>query len=168
MTGVLVLNASFEPLHVVSVRRALLLLLKEKAELIEAAEQTLRAPEQEFPWPLVIRLVTYVRIPSRLTLPLNRRTVFMRDEFTCQYCGRQPGRAHLTLDHIMPRSRGGALTWENVVAACSPCNQRKGSRLLSECGMLLRRPPFRPRFLAVALMGEAATHEIWAKYLPAA
>ncbi len=108
MSGVLVLNASYEPLHIVSVRRALVLLLKEKAELVEAAERTLRSVEEAHPWPLVIRLVSYVRIPQRLTLPLNRRNVFIRDEFTCQYCGRQPGRAHLTMDHVIPRSRGGA------------------------------------------------------------
>lgn len=165
MSGVLVLNASYEPLHVVSVRRAILLLLKDKAEVVEAAQRTFHALHTEYPVPLVIRLVTYVRIPHRLTLPLNRRNVFIRDEFTCQYCGRQPGRAHLTMDHVIPRSRGGGFTWENIVAACGNCNQRKGNRLPKEIGMTPRRAPFRPRFLAVALLGEAPGNEIWAKYI---
>lgn len=165
MSGVLVLNASYEPLHVIPLRRAMVLLLKEKAEIIEAAERTLRATRAEYPVPLVIRLVTYVRIPHRLTLPLNRRNVFVRDEFTCQYCGRQPGRATLTMDHVIPRSRGGGFSWENIVTACPTCNQRKGNRLPKECGMFPRRPPFRPRYLAIALLGDSSAHEVWSKYL---
>lgn len=165
MSGVLVLNASYEPLHVVSVRRAIVLLLKDKAEVIEAAERTFRALHHDVQVPLVIRLVTYVRIPHRLTLPLNRRNVFVRDEFTCQYCGRQPGRANLTMDHVIPRSRGGDFSWENIVAACGACNQKKGNRLPKECNMIPRRAPYRPRFLAVALLGEAPGHEVWAKYI---
>lgn len=166
MTGVLVLNASYEPLHVISLRRAVVLLLKEKAEIVEAAERKLRAVQHEFPLPLVIRLVTYIRIPRRLTLPLNRRNVFIRDDYTCQYCGRQPGRSLLTMDHVVPRSRGGGLTWENIVTACMNCNQRKGNRLPEECNMLLRRQPFRPRYMAIALFAEARDHEVWAKYIP--
>ncbi len=165
MSGVLVLNASYEPLHVISIRRAVVLLLKEKAEIVEATERTLRAAEREYPVPLVIRLVTFVRIPHRLSMPLNRRTLFARDEYTCQYCGRQPGRARLTMDHVVPRSRGGMLTWENIVAACSTCNQRKGSRLPHECGMEPRRKPFRPRYMAVAFLGEAQGYEAWSKYI---
>lgn len=165
MSGVLVLNASYEPLHVVSVRRAIVLLLKEKAEVLEAAERTFSALSESYPVPLVIRLVTYVKIPHRLTLPLNRRNVFIRDEFTCQYCGRQPGRALLTMDHVVPRSRGGGFTWENIATACANCNQRKGNRLPKEANMHLRRTPFRPRFLAVALLGDSPSHEVWAKYI---
>lgn len=164
MTGVLVLNASYEPLHVVSVRRAITLLLKEKAEIIEATERTLRAARREFPIPLVIRLLSYIRLP-RLTLPLNRRTLFARDGYTCQYCGRQPGRALLTMDHMLPRSRGGTLTWENMVTACTSCNQRKGSRTPQECGMFPLRPPTRPRYMAVLLIGDSPTTNGWSKYL---
>jgi 5-methylcytosine-specific restriction endonuclease McrA len=165
MSGVLVLNASYEPLHIVSLKRAVVLLLKEKAEIVEAAERTLRAAQGEYPMPLVIRLVTYVRIPHRLMLPLNRRNVFARDQYTCQYCGRQPARARLTLDHVLPRSRGGELTWENIVTACAVCNQRKGNRLPHECGMELLRKPFRPRYMAVAFLSEAQVHDVWAKYI---
>jgi 5-methylcytosine-specific restriction endonuclease McrA len=165
MSGVSVLNASYEPLHVVSLRRAIVLLLKDKAEVVEAAQRTFNALHHAYPVPLVIRLVTYVRIPHRLTLPLNRRNVFIRDEFTCQYCSRQPGRVHLTMDHVIPRSRGGGFSWENIVTACASCNQRKGNRLPKECGMTPRRAPYRPRFLAVALLGEASGNEVWSKYI---
>lgn len=143
MGNVLVLNASYEPLSVVSVRRAIVLLLKEKAELVEAAEAYLRAEQQAFRVPLVIRLVCYVRIPMHLSLPLSRRTVISRDHYTCQYCGCQFGRSDLTLDHVVPRSRGGATAWENVVAACRGCNQRKGNRTPDEAGYALLSVPDR-------------------------
>jgi 5-methylcytosine-specific restriction endonuclease McrA len=99
MSQVLVLNATYEPMNVVSVRRAVLLLLKEKAELVEAAEAQLRSERMVLPVPLVIRLVYYVRIPKRFSLPLSRRTVMARDHYACQYCGAQPGKAYLTIDH---------------------------------------------------------------------
>jgi len=116
--SVLVLNATYEPLSVVSVRRAVVLLLKEKAELVEAAEAELRSQNLTIPRPLVIRLVYYVRIPYRVSIPLTRRMVLARDHYTCQYCGKQPPRKELTVDHILPRSRGGNTTWDNVVTAC--------------------------------------------------
>ncbi len=163
--GVLVLNASYEPLNIVSVKRAIVLLLKEKAELVEAAKSKLRAERLAFDWPLVIRLVTYVPLPRRLPLPLSRRVILARDMFTCQYCGTQPPRADLTIDHVLPRSRGGATSWENVVAACSQCNRRKGNRTPEEAGMHLLSVPARPRFIAVVLLGEAQAHEAWYKYL---
>jgi 5-methylcytosine-specific restriction endonuclease McrA len=163
--GVLVLNASYEPLNIVSVKRAVVLLLKEKAELVEAAKAQVRAERLAFDWPLVIRLVTFVPIPRRLPLPLSRRTVLARDLYTCQYCGAQPGRAELTVDHILPRSRGGATTWENVVAACGGCNRRKGNRTPDEAQMRLLSTPSRPRFVAVVMLTESHAHEVWQKYL---
>lgn len=165
MNGVLVLNATYEPLNIVSVHRAIVLLLKEKAELIEASRAKLRAERISFDVPLVIRLVTYVPIPRRLPLPLSRRTVLARDMYTCQYCGVQPGRQELTVDHVLPRSRGGATSWENVVAACGPCNRRKGNRTPEEADMQLASTPSRPRFVAVVLMGEASAQDVWQKYL---
>src|SRR5581483_4478126 len=165
VNGVLVLNASYEPLNIVSVQRAIVLLLKEKAELIEAAQAKIRAERIQLDMPLVIRLVTYVPIPRRLPLPLSRRTVLARDVYTCQYCGSQPGRNELTIDHIVPRSRGGTTSWENVVTACGPCNRRKGNRTPDEAGMKLLSTPGRPRFVAVVLLGEANAHEVWSKYL---
>lgn len=165
MGSVLVLNATYEPLHVVSVKRAVVLLLKEKAELIEAAETRLRAERIEVPVPLVIRLVTFVRVPRRFNLPVSRRTVLSRDNYTCQYCGAQPGKDQLTIDHVLPRSRGGDHIWENVVTACGPCNRRKGDRTPDEAGMPLPRSPYRPRYIAVTLLGNANRRDVWEKYL---
>ena len=165
MTQVLVLNATYEPMNVVSVRRAVLLLLKEKAELVEAAEAYLRSERVVLPVPLVIRLVYYVRISRRFALPLSRRTVMARDHYTCQYCGVQPGKAGLTIDHILPRSRGGDTIWENVVTACGPCNRRKGSRTPEEAGMQLIQPPSRPRYLAITLLAGASAPQEWEKYM---
>jgi 5-methylcytosine-specific restriction endonuclease McrA len=163
--SVLVLNATYEPLSVVSVRRAVLLLLKEKAEIVEAAEAELRSEHVRMPMPLVIRLVYYVRIPHRLSLPVTRRTVLARDHYTCQYCGRQPSRKDLTVDHILPRSRGGHTAWENVVTACQRCNGRKGNRTPEEAGMRLLSPPVRPRYVALTLVEGSETRHVWDKYM---
>ncbi len=163
--AVLVLNATYEPLNIVSVRRAILLLLKEKAELVEAAEAHLRAEQLSLPVPLVIRLLAYVSVPHRLTLPVSRRTVLARDHYTCQYCGGQPGKSQLTVDHVVPRSRGGTTTWDNVVVACGPCNRKKGNRTPEEASMTLRSRPSRPRYVALILVEESRANEVWQKYL---
>ena len=165
MNPVLVLNATYEPLNVVSVRRAVLLLLKEKAEIVEAAEAWLRSEQMALPVPIVIRLVYYVRLPRRFSLPVSRRTVMARDHYTCQYCGGQPGKARLTVDHVVPRSRGGETHWENVVTACGPCNRRKGNRTPEEARMMLRCRPRRPRYLALSLLEGPGAPEVWNKYM---
>ena len=165
MNHVLVLNATYEPLNVVSVRRAVLLLLKEKAQIVEAAEAWLRSERLVLPLPLVIRLVYYVRIPRRFSLPLSRRTVLARDQYRCQYCGAQPGKAHLTVDHVVPRSKGGKTCWENVTTACGPCNRRKGNRTPKEAGMPLQRQPRRPRYLALTLLEGTSRPQAWNKYM---
>lgn len=161
---VLVLNASYEPLQLVSVRRAIILVLQEKAELVEAAEQQLRARNISFDTPIVIRLVRYIKIPRRLRLPCSRRGVLARDRETCQYCGIQPGRTQLTVDHVKPRSQGGLTVWENVVTACRDCNHRKGGRTPDEANMVLLSKPRQPQYVAFALLGELERHEIWRKY----
>lgn len=161
---VLVLNASYEPLQLISVRRALILLLQEKAELVEAAMQQLRAQSVTYSVPLVIRLVRYIRIPRQLRLPCSRRAVFARDRETCQYCGQQPGRNNLTMDHVIPRSQGGQTTWENVVTACRDCNHRKGGRTPEQANMVLLSTPRQPQYLAFALFGELERHDVWRKY----
>jgi 5-methylcytosine-specific restriction endonuclease McrA len=161
---VLVLNASYEPLQLVPVRRAVVLLLQEKAELVEAAEQKLRARSISLDVPIVIRLVRYIKIPRRLRLPCSRRGVIARDRDVCQYCGTQPGRSHLTVDHVLPRSRGGATSWENVVTACRDCNHRKGGRTPEEANMVLLSVPRQPQFVAFALLGELERHDVWSKY----
>jgi len=159
-----VLNATYEPLSVVSVPRAIHLLFSKKAELIESSHITIRSANYVMPVPVVIRLHYYVKIPHNLPLPLSRRALLMRDDYTCQYCGVQPGKEHLTMDHILPRSRGGRTDWENVATACAPCNRRKGNRTPEEANMKLRKPPTRPRFWSMALMTSPG-NDVWRKYL---
>ena len=161
---VLVLNASYEPLQLISVRRAVVLLLQEKAELVEAAAAQLRARALSLTVPLVIRLLRYIRLPRRLKLPCSRRSVFARDREVCQYCGTQPGRAQLTMDHVVPRSQGGTTCWENVVTACRDCNHRKGGRTPEQASMLLLTTPRQPQYLGFELLGELERHDVWRKY----
>jgi 5-methylcytosine-specific restriction endonuclease McrA len=148
---VLVLNAGYEPLSLVSVRRAVVLLLREKAELIEATQQLLRSAHHAQPIPLVIRLVHYVRLPHR-RVPATRAAVMLRDLNTCQYCGTAPGRDELTVDHVIPRSRGGSHSWQNLVTACKRCNQKKGSQMPEEALMHLMRKPYEPTYVALVLL----------------
>jgi 5-methylcytosine-specific restriction endonuclease McrA len=148
---VLVLNATYEPINVCTVRRAVVLLLKSKAEVIEHAEWKLHSATSTMERPVVIRLVTYVRIPRDThRRRITRRAVFARDDWTCQYCG---SRSNLTVDHVVPRSRGGGSSWDNIVASCAPCNRRKGNAPLRQSGMHLVRQPKAPHpsvFIAVA------------------
>jgi 5-methylcytosine-specific restriction endonuclease McrA len=161
---VLVLNASFEPLNVCSLRRAHVLVWKGKAEILENLERPLRSASSTFERPHVIRLMTYVRVPRGVTRRISRRVLFARDGWQCAYCG--SGSNRLTLDHVVPRSRGGASVWENVVASCAPCNHRKGDRLLEETSMTLRTTPRPPT--PVLFIRLAAEHipESWRRYLP--
>jgi 5-methylcytosine-specific restriction endonuclease McrA len=162
MAQSLILNATYEPLSIVSVRRAIVLLVRDKAELVHAREQTWSSEHLIVPVPSVVRLRRYVRVPYRRRTPLNRRAVFARDQGRCQYCGRSAE----NLDHVVPRSRGGTHTWENVVAACRPCNTRKGDRTPREAGMGLDRTPQIPRSHGWLLIGlSTAPHPSWAEYL---
>ncbi len=138
---VLVLNLNYEPLGVCTARRAVGLLLVGKARMVLNGRGVLRAAQGTIPLPSVIRLTYYVHRP-RPTIPLTKREIFRRDNYTCQYCGRQGGK--LTLDHVIPRHRGGTFSWENLVTACAACNQRKGDRTPEEAGMPLLRPPGPP------------------------
>ena len=166
MSRVLVLNASFEPLSLISVQRAVVLLLREKAEAIENdVSKCLHSERISFPVPLVIRLVHYVALPRRLKIPLTRKTLLSRDEYMCQFCGSTTG--PLTIDHVLPRSRGGATSWENCVAACLRCNHRKGNKTPEEAGMHLRSRPKRPDFthMAFVILGEARNNEVFQRYI---
>jgi len=136
----LLLNATFEPLRVLPVRRAVVLVLKEKAEVVARDGEVMRAERIQVPVPTVVRLTHYVRVPYRSTVPLTRRSVFLRDGHRCQYCN---GPAE-NLDHVIPRSRGGAHAWDNVVAACRNCNSRKKDHLLGETPLRLARHPVAP------------------------
>lgn len=158
------LNVTYEPLSVVPVPRAIHLLMIERAELVEASDAVIRSEHMRLPVPQVIRLLHYVRVPHNLPLPLSRRALLLRDNYTCQYCGSQPGRENLTIDHVIPRSRGGRTEWENVVVACGACNRKKGNRTPEEAGMRLLHKPHRPRFWAMALL-TMATNDVWRKYL---
>jgi 5-methylcytosine-specific restriction endonuclease McrA len=160
----LVLNATFEPLCVVSDRRAVVLVMKAKAEVVHASDEALHAERVTFPIPSVIRLTHYVKVPFRARAALNRRAVFARDGHRCQYCGA----AAENIDHVVPRSRGGTHTWENVVAACRPCNTRKEDRLLDETGLSLRRRPAAPKELTWIIVAVGSVHPHWEPYLGAA
>src|SRR5256885_3948386 len=143
MSGrVLVLNATYEPINVCTVRRAVVLLLKEKAELLDQAAWRLHSEHQTHARPTVIRLTAYVKVPRDThRRKITRRAVFARDSWTCQYCG---SRSNLTVDHVVPKSKGGVSTWENIVASCAPCNRRKGNALARQVGMHLLRQPRTP------------------------
>lgn len=164
---VLILNASFEPLHVCSVKRAIALLMHEVAERVEDAESVLRTPTTAVPVPSVVRLKRYVRRPHRQRVAFNRRNLFRRDDHRCQYCGRRG--SDLTLDHVLPRSRGGPTSWENVVACCRSCNARKRDRTPEEANMDLARKPAAPRFVFTSAYGLIQDVDpIWRRYLPPA
>jgi 5-methylcytosine-specific restriction endonuclease McrA len=140
MGRALVLNGSHQPLAVVSARRAVVLVLKEKAEVVVSNGQRFRAERIEMDAPSVLRLRHFVRVPYRATAPLTRRAVFARDDWRCQYCGS----AAENLDHVIPKSRGGTHTWDNVVAACRRCNSRKENRSFQDAGLRLARAPKAP------------------------
>jgi 5-methylcytosine-specific restriction endonuclease McrA len=159
---VLVLNASYEPLSVVSTRRAAVLVLNEKAQMLEATDRIWRAERVQLPVPSVIRLNKFVRVPYGRTVPLTRNAVFARDGHRCQYCD---GPAE-SIDHIVPRSRGGQHVWENVVAACRRCNLRKGSRFLEETGFLLNKRPSAPHTYGwVYARAGPRMDPLWSSYL---
>lgn len=140
---VLVLNQSYEPLSVCRVRRAVVLLYQNKAEMLENGSGFIHSASSLFPVPSVIRLGSLVRRPYRMDSKLTRVEVFKRDHYTCQYCGKET--RQLTLDHVIPRYRGGQHTWENVVSACVPCNRRKAGKTPQEAGMRLIHQPCPPR-----------------------
>jgi 5-methylcytosine-specific restriction endonuclease McrA len=164
MQRVLVLNASYEPLQLVPARRALVLLLQEKAEVVEAAQRFMCGITRRYAIPLVIRLTRYIRIPRNLKLPCTRHGVIMRDKETCQYCGVATTRAQLTIDHVVPRAHGGTTEWHNVVAACRSCNHRKGGRTPTEASMPLLSVPRQPTYIAFALLNELERDAVWRKY----
>jgi 5-methylcytosine-specific restriction endonuclease McrA len=161
MNRVLVLNATYQPLNVVSIKRAVVLLLKGKAEVLEQDGGSLRSEKLIMPIPAVIRLSYFVKIPRQEGVPLTRRTVFARDGHICQYCG---ARAE-SIDHVIPRSRGGTHTWENVVAACRECNCRKENRLPDEAGLKMLSQPRVPHRNLYIIGAASEVHPSWANYL---
>jgi 5-methylcytosine-specific restriction endonuclease McrA len=165
---VLVLNASYEPINVCTVRRATVLVLKSRAEVIENGPGALHSERLVFVRPCVIRLVRYVRIPRDVhRRKITRKAVLARDAWTCQYCGRQ-AHAGLTVDHVIPRSRGGASVWENIVTSCAPCNRKKGNRLPREASMHPRRHPKPPGPTVFIRIASPTVPDAWEPYLLAA
>lgn len=161
MASALVLNATYEPLCVVPSRRAVVLLLTEKAELVASTGEAMRSERLSVDVPSVVRLTNYVRVPVRRRAPLNRRAVFARDGSRCQYCD---GPAE-SIDHVVPRSRGGEHAWDNVVAACRRCNTHKRDRMLGETTMTLRRRPKAPRELTWVTVAVGRVPSDWEPYL---
>ena len=161
MGRALVLNATYEPLCVVPVRRAVILVLKEKAEVIHHREEMLHSERMTLPVPSVIRLTHFVRVPFRARAPLSRRSIFVRDDHRCQYCGA----AAENIDHVVPRSRGGEHVWENVVASCRTCNAQKEDRLLAETHLKLRRTPYAPRETIWIVVAVGTVDPSWEPYL---
>jgi 5-methylcytosine-specific restriction endonuclease McrA len=165
-TPVLVLNASYEPIHVCAARRALVLLLKGVAAAEELSALQVHSTSRAIDVPSVIRLLEYRRIP-RQTRALSRKNILVRDRHICQYCERSFSAVELTLDHVVPRSRGGSSSWENLVTCCRRCNHRQGDRLPDEVGRWWTRRP-RPGNLHTSrslmrLLGNQQT--TWRKYL---
>jgi 5-methylcytosine-specific restriction endonuclease McrA len=150
--GCLALNASFEPLTLLPLRRALRLVIDEKAEILEIDEgRVFRSEKRDLPCPSVIRLKRFVHVPRKFRRQVTNTFLFARDSYRCQYCGRHRtqlrGREFLTRDHVVPLSRGGNNNWQNVVTACSPCNNRKGSHLGLEVGMMPLHSPHEPNYV---------------------
>ena len=165
MSRALVLNVTYEPLSVVGGRRAAVLVLGEKADVVHDSLDVLHSERLSLPIPSVIRLRQRVRVPFERNGARSRRAVFVRDDHQCQYCG---GAAE-TLDHVVPRSKGGPHTWDNVVAACRRCNLRKGDRLLADLPtMALHRRPAMARRYTWVVTSVSTVPEVWEPYLQAA
>ena len=164
--AVLLLNASFEPLRVIPLRRAIGLIVAGKAETIAEGEGRIRSATASLAVPAVVRLNYMVRVPFIATAPLTRQAVLVRDGRRCQFS--HCSRAGSTIDHVVPKSRGGRHAWTNVVAACPSCNAKKGAKLLGELGWRLKHAPVAPRGAIVLLTAAGVTQppEQWADWLP--
>jgi 5-methylcytosine-specific restriction endonuclease McrA len=151
MQSVLLLNASYEPLRVISWQRAVTMVFMGKVEIVDEYEHDIRSVSLVIRAPAVVRLLQFVKI-GRKSPPLCRTNVLARDDFECQYCGRELSSREATLDHVVPRSQGGKTTWENIVCCCPPCNRKKGGHTPAEARMLLRKKPVKPDWLPVLNM----------------
>ncbi len=168
MSHALVLNASFEPLHIVTWQRAMQLLFQGKVEVVEESDQEIRTVRLTMKVPAVLRLLTYVPLKKKKQIVrFSRANIFLRDNHACQYCGGKFAKTQLTLDHVIPIVQGGRKSWENIVTACKPCNQRKGGRTPTQAQMNIVRKPRRPNWLPAATMtmGVSFTPERWKIYL---
>ena len=166
---ILILNFSYEPLQFCTARRGLVMVLSGRAEQIECDGYVVRSPSISLQVPTVIRVLNLVKRKVRKSVSFSKKNILRRDNFMCQYCG--DGDHPLTVDHIIPKSRGGKTIWVNVVVACKPCNMKKGNRTAREANMRLRKAPSRPKFnfhQIVVPVGPPSHVESWMKYLPKA
>ncbi len=162
MPRALVLNATYEPLSVVPIRRALVLVLHERADVVESNGRVWHSETLAMAAPSVIKLRRFVRVRFDRSVPLNRRSIFLRDDFECQYCDRPAE----NVDHVVPRSQGGLHTWDNVVAACRRCNSKKGGRTPEQAGLTLRHRPMAPPHRGWAVMATGTRLDpTWEPYL---
>jgi 5-methylcytosine-specific restriction endonuclease McrA len=178
---VLVLNRHFHAIQVTSIRRALTLLYKGHVKAVDADYRTyafedwqdipvqpsddfIRTPSRQILIPHVVQLLAFERMP-RQEVKFSRGNIYLRDQNRCQFCGRKFSSAELSLDHVIPISRGGKSTWENVVCACLPCNVKKGNKLLGECGMQLTRQPVRPKWHPLHRLQGRNYPDIWKNFL---
>jgi 5-methylcytosine-specific restriction endonuclease McrA len=165
----LLLDSGCRPLCAIPWERAILLDMSDKVDVMEYYDEVVRSPTAEYPLPAVVRLRQYLRVRAR-PVALTRRNLILRDGCTCQYCGGRPPLRDLTMDHVVPRSRGGDTSWENVVLACGTCNRAKGARTPREAGLPLAAPPRVPGFLPTTrrALAVADPPEQWLAWLPAA
>jgi len=167
-THALILNASFEPLHVVSWQRAVQLLFQGKVEVIEESNHKVRSVNFSIRIPAVLRLLKFVPLARRKSLiRFSRANIFLRDGYRCQYCAKNHPRSSLTLDHVVPVVQGGKKTWENIVTSCKKCNQNKGGRTPAQAGMRLVRKPIEPKWLPKSTLnlGIALMPDKWKLYI---
>jgi len=162
----LLLNASFEPLRVISWQRAIRLMTLGKVEVVETYDREIRSVSFVVKMPAVVRLLRFIRRKTG-GVKFSRRSIYVRDGFSCQYCGERLAASELTYDHVLPRKVGGRTTWTNIVTACWPCNARKGGRSPEEAGMRLLRTPTRPEWLPVVTftIHLKSAPEAWREYL---
>jgi 5-methylcytosine-specific restriction endonuclease McrA len=162
-TSVLLLNQNFTPLAVCSAKRAIIMVWTGKAEIIKVSGDYLNSISRSFVVPSIIRLLSFVSIARKLNIQLSKQNVLRRDNGVCQYCGKSTGR--MTIDHVVPKSHGGAETWENLVCACPECNNSKGDRTLEEAGMELIRKPKRPSIGSILFPHRLIVHNSWYPFL---
>ena len=162
-SSVLVLNLDYEPINVCNARRAIVLLVKGKAELLENGRGEIRTARSIVPIPSIIRLVYLVRRPFAQR-KLSKKEIFLRDRNICQYCGQRT--RELTVDHVVPRRRDGGHSWENFVSACKPCNRRKAGRTPAEAGMTLLRKPKAPYPSPYYILHNKTILDEWRKFIP--
>jgi 5-methylcytosine-specific restriction endonuclease McrA len=163
MTSCLLLNSTYEPLHIISLKRAVRLLVENKVEVIHDEAGRVRSEKISFRMPSVLRLLYYVKKAKNI-IPLTKKNVLLRDDYKCQFCGYKGGK-DMTVDHVTPKSKGGGSSWANLVAACQPCNTRKRDRTPQEAGMPLRRQPKVPHSIPWIVVSRNTCPDEWGKYI---